>query len=858
MTPLRTPTVDSIETALLALGNGFLQHPDNHVLRGRLGTGALGLHDFHRQLVWLVYRTLFLQMAHERRLLPDAVAPPRPHPPRTPQWPSLAARLRALDRIAPSWPMAEALPDLAAAALADGPLQHANAALWRGSALDGAELLPAEALGDTYEALLARTPQLQGERAGGEHLILTTRRAHDRRQTGSYYTPAPLVAGLLDAALTPMLDEACAKNDPASAILALSVFDPACGSGRFLLAAGRRMAARLAIVRTGSATPAANLCRQAMRDVVQHCLYGLDLNPMAVALCRMGLWLEAAEPCRPGAAQGLPTPPLHDQIRRGNALLGAIPSVLERRDPQERPLGLPDAAFMPLHDDDRRKVTRLRRDNAAARPTSTARSPCAVTDELQQRLADVWCAAFLAVKSERATVPTNAEFFAQLDGHPLPDDVQRTVAQLAEQHRWIHPHLAFPRVFERGAGFDVIVGNPPFLSQLDAGTALDRRAAALVKERSGGLVGGLADVAAAFLALHADLLAPGGTLALVVPQSFLATADARPIRAALAGQLRLCGLWVSNERVFADAAVFTCAPVLRRLPHLRAATLKRWQGSQCTPISPLTIDSQQLAAEASWSPLVADTLGIPPVALSTTETLADWASCTADFRDQYYGLDGFLVDLAEADDDRFAPLVTTGLLSLAAHAWGQRPARVLRQRWQSPRIDVARMSAEGTLADWMAARRRPKVLVATQTKVIEAYCDATGRLLPSVPLLSVVPRPEVDLWAVGAAVASPVTCAWAAARYAGAALTVGAIKLSARQLAGLPLPTERGEPWSRAVAFFQAAHQGADEPMRGQALDDYARWAVQCYGLSPAEQERVVAWWLQRLNDGSTGQSPAR
>src|SRR5690606_26177446 len=125
-----------------------------------------------------------------------------------------------------------------------------------------------------------------------------------RKRAGAYYTPAPLVDCLLDHSLEPALDCACTRPDPAAAVLDLKVCDPACGSGRFLLAAARRLAARL-VALDGRAHV------EAMAAVIERCIYGVDVDPIALELCRLGLHVEAGGRAR------------HDRLRCGDALLGA-------------------------------------------------------------------------------------------------------------------------------------------------------------------------------------------------------------------------------------------------------------------------------------------------------------------------------------------------------------------------------------------------------------------------------------------------------------------------------------------------------------------------------------------------------
>src|SRR5205807_7401464 len=105
---------------------------------------------------------------------------------------------------------------------------------------------------------------------------------------------------LLDSALEPVVAGTLAASPerPAEALLEISVVDPACGSGHFLLAAARRLAGHLARLQANG-TPSAAEYRHALRQVVGRCLYGVDLNPMAVELCKVSLWMEAVEPGLP-------------------------------------------------------------------------------------------------------------------------------------------------------------------------------------------------------------------------------------------------------------------------------------------------------------------------------------------------------------------------------------------------------------------------------------------------------------------------------------------------------------------------------------------------------------------------------
>jgi hypothetical protein len=149
-------------------------------------------------------------------------------------------------------------------------------------------------------------------------------------------------------------------------------------------------------------------------------------------------------------------------------------------------------------------------------------------------------------------------------------------------------------------------------------------------------------------------------------------------------------------------------------------------------------------------------------------------------------------------------------------------------------VDVDSLAAASSrLGAWAAARLVPKVLVAGQGRVIEAVVDERGEWLPSVPVVSVVPHQAADLWRLLAVLLAPPVVAHAAARYLGTGLTPGSVKVSARQLAALPLPPDE-QAWAAAADLARDGRL----PEAGTVMTD-------AYGIDPADG--VLGWWLGRL-----------
>jgi hypothetical protein len=400
-----------VERALQVLGQGLVGHPKNTALREALRSGTLTLRDFHGELLRVVYRFIFLFVAEDRTL----EGHPLIHPIDESEAARLAreryaahystARLRDLaSRIKGSrhgdlWqqfqltvgalsgderfaPMREALalPILGSLLWNPESTAHLNGP---GLATPGAELtnfdflealrhlaftrqgkvlrpvdyknLGSEEFGGVYEGLLELTPQISSD---GARFFFVELAGNERKTSGSYYTPDSLVQCLLDTALDPVVEDRIkgrSAAEAAEAILSLKVCDPAVGSGHFLVGAAHRLARHLARVRAlaqGESEPSPLLYQTALRDIISHCLYGVDLNPMAVELCKVTLWLEATEP-------GKPLSFLDHHIRTGNGLLGTTPDLIAA--------GLPDDTFNAIEGDDRTACAELKKRNKKER-----------------------------------------------------------------------------------------------------------------------------------------------------------------------------------------------------------------------------------------------------------------------------------------------------------------------------------------------------------------------------------------------------------------------------------------------------------------------------------------------------------
>jgi hypothetical protein len=233
-------------------------------------------------------------------------------------------------------------------------------------------------------------------------------------------------------------------------------------------------------------------------------------------------------------------------------------------------------------------------------------------------------------------------------------------------------------------------------------------------------------------------------------------------------------------------------------------------------------------------------------------TVADLAVATAGFRDEYYGLaphvgEADAGDAGDAGQERKPILVTSGLIEPARSAWGRRDVRFAGRAWTAPVVDLDGLrQSTPRVARWVEARLRPKLLVATQSTVLEAVADPEGSWVPSVPVVSVEPHDKEDLWRLLAVLISPMATAWALERYGGAGLSASALKLSAKQLLCIPLPYQC-DLWEAASRSGQAASQQTDERLWRHDIKATAHMMNTAYGLDVAASDRLLSWWMARL-----------
>lgn len=545
----------AVETSIKELANGFLRHSQNEVLRKAIADHQLDAQTYYLYNLRIIYRVLFLMVIEERKLIFPAERDGKLEqqraiyynyysvqrlsrlvekavyvdPKKTDLWSSLVTCFALFEH-------SQYGAQLGIAPLGSGLFAPVALGIMGEQVLDNETVLrvlrhlvtfesengqkvrvnyadlDVEEFGSVYEGLLEYEPQLL-------HLdiepVFIFKEGKERSKSGSHYTPEELVKPLIQHSLDYLIqerlkepkkflkEEQIAKASSAgeslevTALLKLRVCDVACGSGHILLSAARRIGFELAKLRSKEDQPSPTVIRQAVRDTIANCIYGVDKNPLAVELCKVAMWLEAHNP-------GKPLNFLDHHIKCGDAIVG-----LTHKEELEN--GIADEAFKRLPTDDkdvassflkRNKAERIQKEQATfdfdtvtnaeftaiiekyslfeSLPEGTPEEVVNKENQYRQyekdnhrirmkQLADAQVAQFFIAKTDgnKPYILTDAEyrkFLREVNDHlgVLQSSKLNKAQQEGIDRKFFHWFLEFPEVFNQG-GFDCILGNPPYL-----------------------------------------------------------------------------------------------------------------------------------------------------------------------------------------------------------------------------------------------------------------------------------------------------------------------------------------------------------------------------------------------------------
>ena len=450
-------------------------------------------------------------------------------------------------------------------------------------------------LGNIYEGLLEYQPQIadqdlvivskKGREAvtpksspnqevayrEGEVYLLTDK--GDRKATGSYYTPDYIVRYIVENSLAPLCE-----GKSVDEILSLKVLDPATGSGHFLVGVVDYLAEELithpdAALMTETASEETELAYW-RRRVVESCVYGVDLNPMAVELAKVSLWLHTV-------SKGEPLSFLDHHIRCGNSLIGAkiknlshLPELRESR----RKTNEPQTEFameFPFADKVATAIGHyLLIEETESRTADQIHAKECELDIAQTMLrfhkgvANLWTSVYFENDVSRANYDQALKSLRSRDTDALENlPPYRRAQEIAAEKRFFHWEVEFPEVFrdkfgrkKDNPGFDAVVGNPPYVSVTNIEP--DFRNYLL---RQFTTATGRFDLYITFAEQALCLLRKSGMFGFIQPIKFAIYANGKTLRDFLLGQTQIEQFVdVSQCRVFPDPTTYPCLLIIKK------------------------------------------------------------------------------------------------------------------------------------------------------------------------------------------------------------------------------------------------------------------------------------------------------
>lgn len=596
----------------------------------------------------------------------------------------------------------------------------------------------------------------------------------DRRETGTHYTPKSLTETIVSTTLEPLAYVGPAEGlprtkwqlKPPSELLNLKICDPAMGSGAFLVQVCRWLGERVVeawayeeaagkaitidgevLGVLGEADPMPKSMDErlvtARRLVAERCLYGVDINPMAVELAKMSIWLVTL-------AKGRPFGFLDHNLRSGDSLIGIhqMDQIIKfKMNPtdgphQQRIFGqsierevakaiairqrlraitirdIRDVESMTLLDKEARRILHsieIVANAIIAEVLLSSDNPRQI-DSALDRLA-IWAGEFLN-GSEKMGV-TLARRSQTAFSSNLPD-----TGRLMEPFHW---PLEFPEVFQQG-GFDAFVDNPPFGSASGGIVTDDEKTRGFWKMTSAEIAIGAYDRANVFIFQSTRKLKDGGVYGFLMPQSNLSPGGATPLQQFLNLNAPPSHFFVmENPRLFGGANVFVSGIVgIKGIPSSK--TILHAMPRDADEFQIISGESTFIEnTQESWWEWISrmrssgscSSAAYTPRLESLTERFEVFAGCATGAA---YELKPLVLDNENGHELR---LVTTGALDRFVCTWGLDEQKYLKRSYLYPRWPSL-SSAPNSIANAGHRQEQPKILLGGLTKVLEGYYDSKG------------------------------------------------------------------------------------------------------------------------------------
>ncbi len=451
---------------------------------------------------------------------------------------------------------------------------------------------------DEYSGKLQVTKVPVERRVKAGQLFLETQK-HERKVTGSYYTPDKIVKYIVSQALNPIIEErrrsaAREGRSGSEAVLSIKVCDPAIGSGHFLVEATEVLGEALSKAfsddqREGLLPAGEHDIMWARREVVSHCIYGVDLNPLAVELAKVGLWLSTVSRDRPLSF-------LDHRLKCGNSLIGGRLAELkdyprlDEHDQEGTGHTEVPASISPIFVDKLigkiKELEGLRDDRL-----EDIRRKEQIFEEFKRlpeyektrAVANVHTAIYFG------NIPTKNQYTRLVLALHYGSNWKEATSGawfnraklLAQGKRFFHWELEFPEIFfENGRvkdnpGFDVFIGNPPYV-RIYRGQILEEDADYFTRVYESAHM--KFDLYVLFVELGLDLLARGGRLSMILPDKWLFTPYGEPLRREVLSCHFQSLLDLRGLEIFPGVGVDNVIPVISKIQSQDADELEILRG----------------------------------------------------------------------------------------------------------------------------------------------------------------------------------------------------------------------------------------------------------------------------------------
>lgn len=675
----------------------------------------------------------------------------------------------------------------------------------------------------------------------------------DRQESGTHYTPRWLTEQIVRVSLEPVVyigaGEGIPRHDWAlkspSELLDVKVCDPAMGSGAFLVQACRYLADLLveswSLAEADGFTITANaevvdelaarepLSRNpneriiaARRLIAERCLYGVDINPLAVELSKLSIWLVTL-------AQGMPFGFLDHNLRPGNSLLGMqapsqlaafsmTPIATERPQPTVFTQVVEQAMAEALTLRRQLRATNIRDVADVENMAALDRMSRARTAQISL-LADAVLAETIRSEGKKRQLSAalgrlSTSAMDLLDGN---EEVAREISSVVRAGlpatNTFHWFLEFPEVFDGGKnGFDAVVGNPPYINAVEM--YLGASPVALKKYYSGHFVAAVGSYDA-FVLFYERAMAIAGeqaTVGLLIPNKVLSAEYAEALRRQIVSTSTVRSLVDFSTAGAFSASVYPVALVTSTPFADRDCTVLDAKGAIRSVASQ---SSLRTAPRHLWSFLLTDFAELLSSALASSVDLGRHfdVSASATVSEAYE-----IAPFVQSNPDGLIPpsharFVVSGNVRPFGTTWAESPVRYLKARYE-----FASVALDGLPPKRRLQTTSPKLIISGMSKRPTAFLDEHGRYCAGVSTVIVLqPDSEgIPLGLLEQVLNSRVAALIYLGLYAGLALSGGYLRFGSPQISAFPIPA--------ALTKARDAEAKLDE-------DALAR----LYGLDPEE-----------------------